>query len=246
MGKTKTHAFKGRLYCEIPQDIVKQLGLEAGDEVEFKHAHEKVALIVPSKKAEKKPLVTEASILEKLTALSHPDRTKDKVEKILTKEEKEVFEKMKKKKIFFDYIKKGKKLIGITKKYYKAPKASSPKSSSFPAAAAIEKNEMIDKLQREGCLVLDNIGTLTGDLRKRGLEKRVIGIRGFDKKFYIILNQRLLELEGKIMKSTQKKRKVEDLAKELNISEPLCRAALEILREDGRVIEKANNEYVAA
>ncbi|MCX6010164.1 MAG: hypothetical protein NTW48_09085, partial [Chloroflexi bacterium] len=74
----------------------------------------------------------------------------------------------------------------------------------------------------------------------------VRGIRGFDKRYYIMSQEKLSEIEGRLEKALTKEKTLKAISAELGLPEDFCRAAVEILREDGTIIEKRKNSYVLA
>jgi len=243
--KTKTYSYRGRIYSEIPKEIADILTIKSGDEIEFKPVYENLVLIAPSRgeaKQEAKEQKQEQGqelekkkieLLKKVNSIKYYDRTYDNVANLLNSEEKKLFDEMFKEGMLFRYKRAGKELLGIDKKYFKF---------------VIEgKNSLTEKLVKEGYIVLDDQNQakeLNDILRQEKLNVR--GIRGFDKRYYIVSVEKLDEIEKKLDKILTKEKILKTISSELGLPEDLCKAAIEILRDDGKIIEKRKNTYVLA
>jgi hypothetical protein len=71
-------------------------------------------------------------------------------------------------------------------------------------------------------------------------------VRGFDKKYYIIGKPALADLERKFDRLLAKEKQLKAVADELGVKEGLARAAIEVLREEGKIIEKRRGTYCLA
>lgn len=235
--KAKTYSYKGRLYSEIPKEAAEALAIKSGDEIEFKPVHGNLVLIVPAKEEQKEAKgelsSEEIGLLKKVNTIKHYDRTYDNVSKMLDAPERKLFDELFTKKAIFKYRRGARELIGIDKKFFKY--------------VIDEKDGIIDKLTKEGCIVIEDQNQakeLNDKLRKEKLAVR--GIRAFDKRYYIMSQEKLSEIEGKLEKILTKEKMLKAISSELGLPEDLCRAATEILREDGKIIEKRKNYYVLA
>ena len=235
--KTKTYSYKGRLYSEIPKEVAEALEISPGDEIEFKPVYDNVVLITPSKETKEQPKgeidSEEIELLKKVNSIRHYDRTYDKTAKLLNAKEKTVFDGLFKKGALFKYKRTGRELIGLDKKYFKY--------------VIEERDELVDKLAKEGCIVIEdqNQAKALNDRIKR--EKLgVRGIRGFDRRYYIVTLEKLADIENGLEKILTKEKMLKAISTELELPEDLCRAAIEILREDGKIVEKKKNSYVLA
>jgi bifunctional DNA-binding transcriptional regulator/antitoxin component of YhaV-PrlF toxin-antitoxin module len=232
--KAKTYSYKGRLYSEIPKEAAEALKIKSGDEIDFRPVYDNLVLIVPAGAAAEGELKEEEiAFLKKVNSIKHYERTYDSVSRILSSQEKKMLDELFKKDVLFEYRREGKKLLGIDKKYLKHVFG--------------EKSELVDKLVKEGYLVLEDqakVKELSDRLKQEKLAVR--GIRGFDKRYYIVSSEKLAEIEGRLEKVLEKEKMLKTISGELGVSEELCRAALEILLEDGRVIEKKKNTYALA
>ncbi|MFH0971637.1 MAG: hypothetical protein V1835_03655 [Candidatus Micrarchaeota archaeon] len=74
----------------------------------------------------------------------------------------------------------------------------------------------------------------------------VMGVRGFDKKFYIVSGQFFRQNAFKILKMMgSKEMALKDISFSMKIDERGCLACLMLLKEQGEVIEKRRNEFKA-
>jgi len=236
--KTKTYSYRGRLYSEIPKEVAEALAISSGDEIEFKPVYDNVVLITPSKELSKEAPKgeidsKEIELLKKVNSIRHYDRTYDKTAKLLNPEEKAMFDELFKKGALFKYKRTGKELIGLDKKYFKY--------------VIEERDELIDKLAKEGCIVIEDqnqVKALNDRIKREKLGVR--GIRGFDRRYYIVTLEKLADIEDRLEKILTKEKMLKAISAELGLPEDLCRAAIEILREDGKIVEKKKNSYVLA
>ncbi len=229
MTRVKTHSFKGEIYAKIPREVVETLGLTANDEVEFEIIDDEVVLRKPVLKEE------EMKVLKKIASLKHYERTKGRIMGLLFEEEPNIFEELLSRGVLFEYEKQGKKLIGIDRKF-------------FPLV--VEKTSpLYSELFEKGFLVLEKeseVNALNEELREKEKTDQVIGVRGFDKKYYIITLKKLREIKPKFEKALESEKVLSKLAEELKTSEELCKTILEVMKENGEVIEKKKGIYVKA
>jgi len=103
-------------------------------------------------------------------------------------------------------------------------------------------------LNKQGYLVLNSeseareISEILADKIKKN---QIIGIRGFDKKYYIVKNSFILKHQSKI-KSILKHGPLssEKIASELGMEQEAVNALLTILREEGEILEKRKGVFV--
>jgi hypothetical protein len=236
--KTKTYSYKGRLYSEIPKEAADALKIKSGDEIEFTSVYENLVLIAPVKAAAKKETkedvnAQEIALLQKVNSIRHYDRTYNNILKMLDTGEAKMLDDLFKRDVLFEYNRSGKKLVGIDKKYFKY--------------IIEEKDEQMERLLDRGYLVIEDqekAKNLTDKLKKDKLPVR--GIRGFDKRYYIVSAEKLEEIRKKLEKILTKEKPIKTISSELGVAEELCKAALEILLADGEIFEKRKNIYVLA
>lgn len=251
MTRVKTYEFRKRLYSEIPEEVAKALGLKSGDELEYAHVHGRVAAVFPTKpeqaqaapaKSEeavvKKLSLDEDALVRKLSSIRYYDRLADETLKKCSAREREIFDALVKRKVLFKYVKNKKEFIGVSREYY--PSAMQT-AKSGPALSPVAEN-----LMKRGFIVLENQGEADRLSRELGKEKSVRGIRGFDRKYYLVTEEKLREFEKKLERVLTREKNYKTIADELTESEELAKAALEILREDGTLIEKKRDSYAFA
>jgi len=228
--KAKTHDFKGEVYAKIPDSVVKKLGIEPGDEIEFLEEGGKI--IVAS--GEKALREEELTVLKKVNSVKHYERTRENIAKLLSGAEPSIFSRLFEKKVLFDYEKEGKRLVGISKEFF---------------LLVVEKEDpLITKLFAQGYLVLSEpseANALNDRLQEAKRDSEVRGVRGFDTKYYVMTLQKLSEIEAKIMRALESEKVLADLSSELKAPEDLCKAAIEVMKEDGSVIEKKKDVFVS-
>lgn len=260
----KVQSSNNKLIAEIPPEVAATLGVKPGDDVDFFVMKEKGMVIVSRaakpetkaeapKAAEKRKLTDrEVGILKRINNIKSWNRTLAVINKELTRYEKAIFDYLLKNKVIFAYKKEGKELYGISKEYleYVIGKAlPEKKKEETKKEEGPERDPLLSKLEKEGFLILENEGQakeLNLRLKSEKREGSVKGIRGFDKKYYVITADKLADLEKRLPKVIGKGRPLKEIAAELKLSEGLCKAAIELMREDGKVIEKRRDVYALA
>ena len=121
-----------------------------------------------------------------------------------------------------------------------------------PAAAAQllpikVENENIERLEKEGFVVLQTqpeAMSLSAVLEDSIRSGKVLGIRAFNRKFYIVLRSFFEKNSGKVIKELkQGPRKVEEVAKNAGLDEDGVRAMLYLLSEQGDVSERRKDVF---
>ncbi|MBI4399627.1 hypothetical protein HY570_02660 [Candidatus Micrarchaeota archaeon] len=108
----------------------------------------------------------------------------------------------------------------------------------------------IESLQKLGHAVLENESVakeISVQLEKRIRQGEILGVRGFDGKFYIVTRAHYLtnsEMIQGILRRGDKK--TSEIAKSLSINETDCMALLKIMNEKGEIIEKRKDLYTLA
>jgi bifunctional DNA-binding transcriptional regulator/antitoxin component of YhaV-PrlF toxin-antitoxin module len=230
----KTYEFKGEIYSKIPNEIARTLHITPGDEITFENKEGRIVLSAGSKSLSN----DEFSVLKKIGAMRHYDRTINNVEKALSEGERITFVSMLKKKILFKCKKENRELVGIDKPFF-----------SLITEQRSEDHPLITSLFADGFAVVEDasaVSFLTNELMRTERSGDVRGVRGFDKKFYIVTSVKMGELTPKIEKALDSERSLSDVASIIGVSEELCKAAIEVLKEDGDVIEKKKDVFARA
>ncbi len=140
----------------------------------------------------------------------------------------------------FVLVEKGKQFKGL---------ASGAKQAKAigPSTKAVESSKTM--LDEKGFVVLDNefeAKNLSQELEKEVKRGNVIGVRGFDKKYYVVSKGFLKHASDKVLRELSKR---DCNAKELALASKLrldaCIAALCVLKEEGEVIEKRKGVFAA-
>ncbi|RLG21405.1 hypothetical protein DRN74_02475 [Candidatus Micrarchaeota archaeon] len=224
----KIHKFKGRLYTEIPREVVDDLGISEDKELNFVRVYPRL-YVVSVKEGEKEDL--ERKVIEKAMKIPHSKREKDAFLSSLSKEEKRAYEQLLKKKILFEYKSKGKEMVGIDRAFVKK-----------------EESELINKLERKGYHIMEDDAEakkVNEEIMKHKRENDFLGIKGFDKKYYLISRKKLAEVENKILKALSSEKSVKQVAESLGYKEELCLAAIRFLEAEGKIFEKKKGIYKA-
>ncbi|MEM0372497.1 MAG: hypothetical protein QXO69_01510, partial [archaeon] len=212
-------------------EIADVLRIRAGDEIVFENKDGKIIVSSSSK-----PLSSEElDALKKIGLIRHYERTADSVGKAIGEK---ALELMMKKKILFKYKKEGKELIGVDKTYF--PLITEKKEETHP---------LIEKLFSDGFLIIDDASAatfLTNELMRLDRAGDVRGVRGFDKKFYIVTSDRMRAVAPKIEKALKSEKVLKDVAEAAGVSADLCKAVIEVMKEDGDVVEKKENVFARA
>ncbi len=276
-----------RLVVFIPSDVVGELGIKDGDDVDFFKFSGKSFLFAkkndivdlltklqttgPSVPAQQQSAgITvdskELAILQKLDTLRYNDRTKDKVNAMLSPDERQTLQLLLKKK-FVSLFKKASEQefkYGIAKNIYDMflygkrqktggvqPSAVMPASSSKPIEPPVRQKQWEQKLggssaytsllETKGFVVLQNeadASSLSAALEDSIRRGLVLGTRAFNKKFYIATRNFINQNAPKIMGALgDKGRDVEGLSKDTGVEEDGIRAILYIMSESGDVTE---------
>ena len=227
--KGKTHDFKGEVYTKLPEEVVKKLGIDSGDELEFSIEGDKVLITASGKGLSD----DEMSVLRKVNSVKYYERSMHNVMNDLSGSEPNIMKDLFKKRILFEYEKEGSKLVGIDKKF-------------FPYLTEKETS-IVDKLFSQGFIIVEEpalMKKINNQLIESKKAGQVKGIKGFDGKFYIVTMSRFSELKPRVEKILGSEKPLEKIASELSISEDLAKAVLEIMKEDGDIIEKSKDVFI--
>jgi len=111
----------------------------------------------------------------------------------------------------------------------------------------ITAKEAKDTLATRGFLIVENENIAKGlskDLEKDIKEGRVVGVRGFDKKFYIVASDYYAKASQAVAKALAKGDKSSaEVAKLAGCEENACVSVLQVMKDFGEVIEKKRGVY---
>ncbi|MDE1868872.1 MAG: AbrB/MazE/SpoVT family DNA-binding domain-containing protein [Candidatus Micrarchaeota archaeon] len=211
----------------------------------------------------------ELSVLKKLDTLRYSERTKDKVNAILNQNEKLVLQSLMKKKMVSLFKKPGEQEFkyGIQKSVYDmflykkrqqtaapaAQKQAEPKIIARQPAQPKPKqwesklgSNYVELLESKGFLVLNNeadAANASAALETSIRQGLVVGIRAFNKKFYIALRGFIAKNAPKITEQiAEKAMNVSEIAKRTGVEEDGVRAILHIMAEDGASVMEVRED----
>lgn len=125
------------------------------------------------------------------------------------------------------------------KKYSPPPQLKSP----------VDIGNLIDKFNKEGFMIVtnDNEAKMVSESLSQKIKAgEVIGIKGFDSRYYIFKSSFFNKSNDKIVESFSKfngKCSLKDMCNSTGLDENVCKGILWFLLERGDVIEKSNSTY---
>lgn len=201
----------------------------------------------------------EVVVLKKLDTLRYANRTPANVSKILNEGEKKVLQGLVNKRVVWLFKPKGS--YSISKEIYdKFLMRRAPPASSAPAKKEVVEapqkmvvlpvkinNANVDKLEIDGYIVLpteaeaSSLSLAVEDSIRSG---KVLGIRAFNKKFYVVLRAFFDKNSDKVIKELKGgPKKVDELVKSTGLKEDGIRAMLYLLSEQGDVSERRKDVF---
>jgi len=241
------------LACILPKEIVEKLGLKGGEQIEFYEVkpgvfavmkREDVERVIKEKVGElelpKKELSSEEmKLLRKLNTIKFSERIPYNVNRKLDSEERGVLDNL---------IRKGAVRVYKGGKYSKTG-VYDISDDVYALLKNTEREEITPEssLERNGYAVIEDAKTaerISSILQKEISLGEILGVRGFDKRFYIAKRGWFVEKCESVKRCVGKKlRSVEEISRETHLNESACRVVLEIMRERGEVIEKRKGAY---
>lgn len=184
----------------------------------------------PQKKAE----TDEEKVLGKIDSLGYSKRSPSQLSKILSKEEQKILERLVKEgKVAYIHNKKFKEGIYVIEKRGQEKKPLDEAS-----------NELANQLFTNGYIIL------AGSREAQNLSERLIkhkgsimGIRGFDGKYYVVTSTYFQKVWGALSKLGEEITP-EEAAEKSSLSIDGCKAVLKLLAEKGDYVEKKGGLYV--
>jgi len=190
----------------------------------------------------------ELCLLKKMASMPMEKRTL-KGMKLTGREQMLLNSLMKRDLVFFSEKKYPGGAYGLSREAYELVTKGSPPAPSQPPEKLKEKEALNweEHLAKYGYVIIDNDAVARDASAKLEQELKageVLGTRGFDKKYYVAQrrfyeawNEKIKpELKGKLLT-------LEQLAEKLNMSEVAARVALELMREQGEIIERQKGKY---
>jgi len=233
----------------VESDVATKLGLEPGDYEVHEITKGVSVFSFLGKSEEKKSGLTndELVVLKKLSLFKFESRIPFSVNKSLSEQEKKLLEGLIKRG-FVELYKQGKYAkTGV----YNIPKNLYPlirdTKIETPQSAPAKKLTGVEMLQKYGYAIIEN--EMEARDLSRFLEKQIragdyLGIRGFNKKFYIAEKNYYISLSERIRKLlTKKDATVEQLATELKVTDDASAVAIMLMNNESEVIEKKKGMY---
>ena len=222
-------------------------GIEEGEEKEEKKKEVEKEYFVPTQE--------ELNVLKKLDSIKYEERTSKEIEKRFSEREKEVLDDLIKRKVVEVRKSKGRDVYSIALSVYNRflLKKKGIKIGEKGEVIKIEEKkeeetkDLISNLEKEGYLVVQNeeeaneiSRILENDIRMGN----VIGTRGFDKKYYIVLSSFFAKESQKILDLLKNgEATLQEICQKLNFEESKAKAILTLLLEKGDIIEKRKNLF---
>jgi transcription initiation factor IIE alpha subunit len=199
----------------------------------------------------------EIGVLKKLDTLRYANRTPSNVAKLLNEGEKKILNSLLSRKIVLEYKDRKDSPYSIAKDAYDTflmrKKNPAPQQIEEVKPAVIEplqmkvENENVKKLETDGFVVLptdaeaSSLSVAVEDSIRSG---KVLGIRAFNKKFYIILRTFFDKNSSRVIKELKEGPKsVRDMVKDTGLNEDAVRSILYLLSEQGDVSERRKDIF---
>ncbi len=288
----KVYKYNNKLAIYLPFDVVKDLALSEGDEIDFFQFKDNTFIFAKkadiasmlagggmAQQAERQPREErgrearqsagggerqelsqdEIAVLKKLDTLRYNLRTPANVEKMLNADETRILKQLEKERAV-ELYRSGKAnatVYSISRSVYDrflmrkgraAPQAQPRQAEGAwrmaqrQAAPSSSDDESIKALEKQGFIVLQTEGeaaSVSAALEESIRHGEVIGTRGFNRKFYIMLRPFLAKHSAQIAKELGRgEMRVAEIAERASIAEDGARAVLYYMAESGEIIEK--------
>ncbi len=177
-------------------------------------------------------------VLEKLYFSKAEERIKERFDKKLNSEEKEIFEQLKKQGLIKIFKGKNREYYTIKKELYFSMKKENEKTNT--------KKNAIHELYKKGYLIIeDEIPKELNIMLKSDIETgKILGLRAFDKKFYICTKHFFDLHSGTILDLLETKGKtIEQISKTMEMEKGAVRCLVNLLAEEGSIIERKSNYF---
>ena len=256
-----------QLVIVIPAELSEKLGLKEGEEVNIYELKPGLIAITTKKGkrivSEEKIKYTEEEInlLKKLLSFKFEQRIPEIVNKQLSTNERKILSDLIRRRIVTIYKKdryKEKGVYNIPERVYKmileiGTLEKEKTEASEEGGKTEEKGgeiKPLDYLERFGFIVAENerdAKKLSDELASNVRKKEVMGVRGFDKKYYIVKSNFVSKYRSKIKNAIKEGNKtVDQIAAATGLENSACVALLTILNEEGEIIEKRKGTFINA
>lgn len=264
--KAKIVRTKAGRFIEIPDEMLSEM---KEGEYEIFPLRDGFFILIPSSAFPKKEekigefAREEFLVLKKLNSFRFDQRVPEEVNKALSAEEKRILAKLLEKKFVTVFrsrkypsgvynisdgiYPKFKKALEIEKAEKKQKKAETKEKGGREQS---ERKNEIEELEKSGYAVIESefeakrLGELLSEKIKRG---EILGVRGFDKKFYVATKKFYEANEELIFKALSKEPKTsEEIATAAKLDPNAARVLLVLMSDSGEVIEKRKGMYAGA
>ncbi len=206
---------------------------------------------LPKEQGNQKPQVEkEFSVISKLLSLKFSERTPFNVSKLLSQEEKEIFNNLlKSKKVTL--FKKGKYeeegVYNIDDELFHHWKEFSSKQQPIRQQSVPSgESELFESLRRNGFIILldQNSARRFSDYAKsQSYSMNIRGIKSFDEKFYFVTGYFFNKIRNLILSKVKDAMALDEIANLCDTSKDGCNVVLILMAEDGEVIEKRRDVF---
>ena len=256
----------------IPEELSKKLGLEQGQEVVVKESKFGLFINPIIGKEGEKPIVPvfskeEIELINKLLSMKFSDRTPESVNKQLNPSEKKILSSLIEKKAvnLFKSPKYKEGVYNIRDKIYgmikdiekqgkekdvKAiPEKKTEKVARIGDAEETEKDPM-KRLEKHGYAVIEyesEARRVSEEISSKGRKREIIGIRGFDKRYYVLKSSFFIRNQPKIKNVLKEgKKSLDQISSETGLDKQACTGILALMNDNGDVIEKRKGVFVSS
>lgn len=246
----------------IPEELCKKLGLQQGQEVAVKES--KFGIFVNPTPSKAKPRAIpptafsqdETELINKLLSLKFAERTPTNVSRSLDFNENRVLSELIGKGAInlFKNPKYKEGVYNISDKVYALLKKEGTLEETTRGTGekkeTQEETDPIKRLEKQGYIVVENEGEarrLSDELAAKIKRKDITGIRGFDKKYYILKMSFFVKNQLRVKNSLKAgKKSVDQISSETGLDRQACIGILTVLNEEGDVIEKKRGIFALA
>ncbi|RLG19941.1 hypothetical protein DRN67_01320 [Candidatus Micrarchaeota archaeon] len=261
----------GKLALGLPEQIVQRLKLKENDELALSELRpggyiisKKGEQILSEVREEKGELgEKELGVVRKLESVKFSERTPRRISELLSSAEKRVLDGLVENGIIklFRSVKYREGVYNIPKRIYelaravkgekreKMEKAEEKKQERKPAAVDSDDPEQI--LEQRGYLIVErerDVKAISDRLYRKVKNGEIMGVRGFDKRFYLARKGFYSALSERIERAMKGKKaqSVREIAEQAKVKEDECAVVLNLMREEGEVLEKKKGVYQLA
>ena len=197
----------------------------------------------------------EKILLKKMLAVRFGERTPPELNKILTQSENDALERLIQKRVITIYTsaKYPNGVYNIVDSAYAALK-DMPTKQGQPAQEnrKTPENKGSDytnyiAINAAGYMIIDDSRQAFGfseAMKRLGKANEVVGIKGFDNKFYVATKKYILKVANMIKEHVKDEIDVPTLAQKCKLEPDGCRAVLKIMTEQGETLEKRKDVFV--